>query len=239
MRVPLGSLRAGAKTARDPLGPGGYPTSYSRESLQDAKMQVEELRKATREMRAAEAQLKWGMKREEEKTRRAEKHADDKDVLMFRRTHRNQAARHHESEHKARKEQEISDSRDYQEFKRMQTNQKNEDAQQCIREAYLESKEHSEWHAQLGREVHAEQPRPIIEANIEKHQTIREYKQAERLYEEQEAVDVRTAAEQADLQHKMSQLLRDRELAMHSLERTRMNQKVPIPSGQHLSARPM
>jgi len=52
------------------LRSGGYPLLKTRGSLQDAKMQLEQLKKETLEIRAAEAQLKWGMKREEEAEKR-------------------------------------------------------------------------------------------------------------------------------------------------------------------------
>ena len=60
-------------SARASVRSGGYPILNSKQALQEAKMQLEQLRKETLEIRAAEAQLKLGIKREEEKVRNDER----------------------------------------------------------------------------------------------------------------------------------------------------------------------
>jgi len=220
---------------RTSLKSGGIP---SRESLREAKMQLEQMKKETLEIRAAEAQLKWKMKREEEKLKSGERKADTKEVLTAQRTHRDETARHLEAEAKSRKEQENLHSRNFQQEKRMQKNLQKEDDERRKSQEYLENKEHSEWSVAMAKMAHAERPKPIIQANLEKYQTMAAFRHEERAREMQAANDARASEEQAELEHTMLQLQRERELAVSSLEHTRTNQQFPIPGGQHLAARP-
>merc|ERR1712008_632623 len=70
----------------------------------------------------------------------------------------------------------------------------------------------------------------------EKYHTMAAFRHEEHAREMQEANDARASDEQADLENTMLQLQRERELAVSSLEHTRMNQQFPIPDGQHLAA---
>mmetsp|Transcript_8404 Transcript_8404/g.15766 ORF Transcript_8404/g.15766 Transcript_8404/m.15766 type:complete len:247 (-) Transcript_8404:103-843(-) len=225
-------------SARTSLRSGGCPLLKTRESLQEAKQQLEDLKKETLAMRAAEAQLKWGMKREEEKLRSGERQADAREVLTSRRVQRDEAARHLEAERRSRKEQENRDSRNFQEQKRMQKNQHKDNEERRRTQEYLENKEHSEWSVAMAKAAHAEHPKPIIEANLEKYQTMAAFRHEEHAQEKQEAIDARASEEHAELEHTMLLLQRERELAMGSLEHTRMNQQLDIPNGHHLAARP-
>jgi len=225
-------------SARTSLRSGGYPVLKNRGSLQDAKMQLEQLKKETLEIRATEAHLKWAMKRDEEKLRSGERKADSREVLTSRRAQRDETARHLDAERRSRKEQENLDSRNFQEQKRMQKDLQKEDEERRKSQEYLENKEHSEWSMATAKMAHAERPKPIIEANLEKYQTMAAFRHEEHAREKQEAMDARGSEEHAELEHTILQLQRDRELAMSSLEHTRMNQQLPIPDGQHLAARP-
>jgi len=201
-------------------------------------MQLEQLKKETLEIRAAEAQIKWSMKREEEKLKRGERKADTKEVLTARRMQREETANHLEAETRSRKEQENLDSRNFQQEKRMQKNAQKEDDERRKSQEYMDNKEHSEWSVSMAKKAHAERPKPIIQANLEKYQTMAAFRRDEHAREKQDASDARASDEQAELEHTMLQLQRERELAVSSLEHTRMNHQVPIPGGQHLAARP-
>jgi len=172
------------------------------------------------------------------KLRKGERKADAREVLASRRAHRDETARHLEAERRSRKEQENRDSRNFQHEKRMQKTLQKEKEERRKSEEYLDNKEHSEWSVAMAKMAHAERPKPIIEANLEKYQTMAAFRHEEHAREKQEAMDARASEEQAELEHTMLQLQRERELAMSCLEHTRINQQLPIPDGQHLAARP-
>merc|ERR1719276_154014 len=113
--VPVGVVPSSARAS---VRSGGYPAMNSRDRLQDAKMQLEQMRKETLEIRAAEARLRWGMKREEEKLRTIERQEDASKLLESTSAQRDETARHLEAERRSRKDEEILDSRNFQEHKR-------------------------------------------------------------------------------------------------------------------------
>merc|ERR1719189_110581 len=102
-------------------------------TLEKVKGRIERIRKETREMRAAEAQLKWSMRRDEERLRKGEKRADDKEMLSQRQQTREERARHEEAVRRARRQAEHRDARDYQEQKRSQKMAQKDEEMQCIR----------------------------------------------------------------------------------------------------------
>jgi len=225
-------------SARASVRSGGYPVLNSKEALQEAKMQLEQLRKETLEIRAAEAQLKLGIKREEEKVRNDERRADAREVLTSRREQKDEMARHLEAQRRSQKEQENLNSRSFQEHKRMLKNVQKEEEERRNFDEYDANKEHSEWNVTKAKTVLAERPKPIIEANLEKYQTMAAFRHEEHAREKEETMQTRAAQEHAELEHTMLLLQRERELAMGSLEHTRTNKQLPITGGQHLAARP-
>jgi len=203
---------------------------------QDAKLNIEQLRKETREMRAAEAQLKWSMRRDEERLRKGEKRADDKELLKQKQQTREERARHEEMVRRARRQAEHRDAKDYQEQKRSQKMGQKEEELQLIRDMYLETKDHSEWRVEADILEQAERPGPIIEEHLEKYQTFAEYNREERLRDEAELVEKRIMEAQSDLELKLIKARKEREMAAHNLEHVQAKRSLQIPGNKHLLA---
>lgn len=80
--------------------------------------------------------------------------------------------------------------------------------------------------------------RLIVEEHLEKYKFIAEYNLE---YQAQEALEEREgqlAAEQHEMDHRMMQAEKERDLALESLEHLRTQQPCAVPANRHLAARP-
>jgi len=188
-------------------------------------------------MRVAEAQLKWSMRRDEERLRKGEKRADDKELLSQRQQTREERARHEEAVRRARRQAEHRDAREYQEQKRSQKMAQKDEELQCMNEVYVETKGQSEWRVEADQLAQAERPGAIIEEHLEKYQTFAEYSCEERLRDEAELREKRIMETQSELELKLIQARKERDMAAHNLEHVQAKRTMPIPGNKHIPAR--
>jgi hypothetical protein len=177
------------------------------------------------------------MRRDEERLRKGEKRADDKDILSLRQQTREERAKHEEAVRLARRQAEHRDAMDYQEQKRSQKMAQEEEELQCIRDMYDETKDQSEWRVEMEQVAQAERPVPIIEEHLEKYQTFAEYSREERLHDEAELQEKRIMEAQSELELKLIQAKRERDMVMHNLQHVQAKRKLPIPGNRHLPSR--
>merc|ERR1719410_1221619 len=106
-----------------------------------------------------------------------------------------------------------------------------------MNEAYLETKDQSEWCVEADQLAQAERPRPIIEEHLEKYQTFAEDSREERLRDDAELREKRIMEGQSELELKLIQVRKERDRVAHNLEHLQAKTKMPIPGNKHLPAR--
>merc|ERR1740129_1128482 len=133
----------------------------------------------------------------------------------------------------------ILDSREYQEFKRQAKQCTKEDEQQAKTTLYHETKDASEWVAELKRVLPPERRRLIVEEHLNQYKLLAEYQMEDLHQWNIEQCEAALAREKTEMDHAMSQAKRERDMALQSLEYLRAQQRSAVPQNRHIHTRPL
>lgn len=217
-----------------PHGSGYAP----RLGVEDWRARLEQVKRETREMKAMEAQLKWGMKRDEEKARKVEKVHDKKDLMQWRQDQQRDALDYASAKKRETKLIELQESRDFQETKRAVKQAEKEEQLALAKEQHIETVEHSEWHIELKKVTDAERQRLVIEEHLERYQHFAEHNLEEQQREKQEQRASAQESEEQEMKFMMQKAMADRDKALASLDHFRSTQTIAVTGTHHHPARP-
>lgn len=189
-------------------------------------------------MKAMEGQLKWAMKRDEEKQIKHEGKQDTRDVMEWRQQQAKELAECAGERETQKKGANLEEARMFQEFKRDAKGREFKREAQVIKEQYAEKKENSEWAMDLKRTLPLEERKLIVDANLERYTLMSMYNIEESQKEKIEEKMSRDDAEEADLGFKLLEARRERDAALQSLEFFRSQEKLNMPAGQSIPTRP-
>lgn len=233
-----GAIGATTEAPLAQLRGGGAGSPAPRLSVPDMRSRLEQVRRETREMKAMESQMKFTMRREEEKAKKAERLDDQKELMEWQQEQKRVRSAAGVQRLQEAKVAEVQESRGFQEFKRSAKQAEKEVDNLLITDLYVECKDHSEWRVVDKMKFIVEEERLVIEANLEKYKTVAEASLAE-LQREQEA---QAFSEQERLQQEMKQLMdtakAEREQSLHALEFVRAHKDKQVRAGTHLPSRP-
>ncbi|CAE8619886.1 unnamed protein product, partial [Polarella glacialis] len=198
--------------------------------MEDLKMQLQQLKKETRDMKAVEAQLKFTMRREEDQQKLAVKREDIKGTMEWRQKQQEESLKCAAERQKSTVEAELVENKDFQEFKKIAKHvAANEDLQRTV-DNYLDHKENSEWSAELHRQLHSERQKLEVEDHLEQTNFMAEYRlEEEQNYDIEERKD-RLDAEYREMELKLLQAAKTREFALENLEHVRAHQHSVVPT---------
>lgn len=206
--------------------------------IQDWRSQLEQVRRETRDMKALERKLKFSMDREQEKAKMEEKKADANEIHQWRQQ-QEAVMREHVAETKMmQKVVDLEDSKDFQEFKRSLRPLERDEEARTAKEAYMESKENSEWRVDLTKQVLAERESELLESRLENCRVFAEHNLMEQKRECMDQIEARLAAESREMDFALFEAKRERDLALQGLEHARRNQILAIPENKHLAGNP-
>mmetsp|Transcript_45859 Transcript_45859/g.106602 ORF Transcript_45859/g.106602 Transcript_45859/m.106602 type:complete len:572 (+) Transcript_45859:47-1762(+) len=246
-KSPLAASRGGVATqskvkSKQPLDrPHGPLQRVSSADLLNAdalKAKVEQLRRETREMKAAENTMKWSMRREERQVKREEKVRESKDIMAWRREQADEAQAYEDETNRFRLQAELAENRDYQEFKRDRKEVLREEDLQDIKERYEDDKEYSEWFAAQKRELPLEEQASKVEANIENFRTMQEYQYEEERLRKMEEIEAIQQEQQGQMKLLIHQARQEHDAAQRSLESVQRYGHHPVNVGSHLLGKP-
>jgi len=189
-------------------------------------------------MKAMEAQLKWNMKRSEDKQRKNEAKEDIMDTMKWRQDRKKGLDEYAANRALQEKQVHLKESQEFQEFKRAVHQVAKEDELQNIKEEYLEIKEVSEWNIHLRKTLPEEERRAIEDANLENYALLSEYHMEAMQQERMEQKFAREEAEELSLGYEFMQAQRERDEALQSLEFFRMQQRLGPAHDQDIPTRP-
>jgi len=189
-------------------------------------------------MKSMEAQLKWTMKREEDNQRKNETREDASKLMGWRQDRKKGLKEYGAQRKQDDKLTSLREQRDFQEFKRVVKQVGKEEEPLRANEAYNESKDNSDWAADLKRTMPLEERKLIVDANLEKYTLVSMFHVEESQREKLEQKIVREELEETDLSHQMLQARKERAAALQSLEIIREQQRLSAPASRHIASRP-
>lgn len=196
------------------------------------------MRREAREMKAMEAQLKWNMKRMEDKQRKSEGKEDSLDLMKWRKERKQGLTEYAANRALHDKQVNLKESQDFQEFKRAVHQVAKEDELQNMKEEYLETKDVSEWNTHLRKTIPEEERQAIVDANLENYALLSEYNMEAMQHEKMDQKLAREDAEELSLGYQFMEAQRERDEALQSLEFFRMQQRLGPAQGQDIPTRP-
>lgn len=183
-----------------------------------------------------EAQMRWNMKREEDKQRKQEKSFDRKQHLVDQQEFK-AGIQERDRERKAENAQkDIEESRDFQETKRAVRQAAKDEEINLNKDAYVESKENASYIVEQTKLLAAERAQTRIEDNLERYQLVAEYNLDQQQREKMEEREAQLAFEQQEMTHKMRQVKLERDRALECLEHLKNNQHRTVNSQNHMVA---
>lgn len=185
-----------------------------------------------------EGQLKWAMKRDEDKLIKRETEEDVKDVMQWRQVQVTDVAECAADRERQKKNGDLEESRLFQEFKRdAKSRDFKRDAEQ-VKNEYNEKKENSEFVMDLKRSQPLEERKQIIDANLERYTLVSMYNIEESQREQIEMKMAREDEEEMGLGLEMMEARKERDEALKSLELFRAQQRLNMPLEMQIPSRP-
>merc|ERR1712135_225083 len=166
-----------------------------------------------------ENNIKWSMKRDEQRHVKHEKIADSAEIMNHRRQDAEGMKAQIAAKTKASRDKALFASKERQHFKRDLKAVVHDEFLNEVKEASDESRFHSAWAADLARSVGPAERRQQIEAHLEQYQTV-----AEHSLQEQQRVKVEMHEEQQQMEFAMFEAQMEREKVMRSLEHCKVRQ---------------
>lgn len=189
-------------------------------------------------MKAMEGQLKWAMKREEDKLIKRETEKDAKDVMQWRQEQVTDLAECAADRERQKKSGYLEESRVFQEFKRDAKSREFKRDAERVKQEYIEKKENSEFVIDLKRSQPIEERKQIIDANLERYTLVSMYNIEESQREQIEMKMAREDEEEMSLGLEMMEARRERDEALKSLELFRAQQRLSLPLETQIPSRP-
>lgn len=193
------------------------------------QQELERLRREAREMKSAEAQVKFNMRREEQKQKKLEKDRDAQELLEWRSQQRDEAIAYSDYTKRQQRAMELEDRQNFHEYKRVVREVRQAELAQEIHEEYVSAKESSEYRVEMQRIEQEEERRELLEARKETIRTLSAAKADEKAREDREEQEARDANDQAEMEHQMMLAQRERDQALVNLESVRAHLREPLP----------
>lgn len=224
---------------RNPAIGVGYPRGpRSNVGIEDWRQKLEKMQKEAREMKAMEAQLKWNMKREEDKMRKQITKEDARDLAIWRREQEEDIAQYASKRAQENKLIELEESRDYQEFKRYVHNEQKECEIIDNKDQYAETKFNSDWDVELKRTVPLQENKERVDANLERLAHIANYKMEKDREEKFEENLARDLEENTLMQYQLQKAKEEKDEALRNLDFFRIQQQCAISTENDIASRP-
>lgn len=206
--------------------------------IEDWQQKLEQMRREAREMKAMEGQLKWAMKRDEDKLIKRETEKDAKDVMQWRQEQVTDLAECAADRERQEKNGYLEESRMFQEFKRDAKSREFKRDAERVKQEYIEKKENSEFVIDLKRSQPIEERKQIIDANLERYTLVSMHNIEESQREQIEMKMAREDEEEMSLGLEMMEARRERDEALKSLELFRAQQRISMPLEMQIPSRP-
>jgi len=239
-QIPVSRVsRPPARRASAPLAKSGMPPrTVTDMTIEDWQRQLEQVKRETREMKAMEQGAKWQMKREEDIKKKEDYKAATDDIQHWRVDASNGMRDYIKDVKVGTKKMELIENRDFQDFKREHKNEEKQIDQLNIKECYEDTKDISEWEAQISKDKAPEERRLIIEANLEKYQLFAEYNTAEAAFEDAEEQDSKALDRQLLMNIELDRAREEQELAAKSLEHARQAHEHAVAGADRVELQP-
>lgn len=217
----------------------GYPRGpRSNVGIEDWQQKLEQMRREAREMKGVEAQLRWQMKRDEDKTRKNETREDASKIMQWRQEQKQGLQEYAADRALGDKITTLKESKDFQEFKRAVKQEDKEEEIQEAKELYNETKDNSEWTVEQKRTIPLEEQKLIVDQNLERYTLLSMYNIEESQREKYDARVAREELEETTLGYAMLEARKERDAALQSLEYFRQHQRESMPANKHIQSRP-
>lgn len=213
-----------------PRGAGGPPRSNV--GIEDLQQKLEQMRREAREMKAMEGQLKWTMKRDEDKQKSQDSRQDKLAVMKWRQEQAKGLQEYAGDRANNFKLTNLRDQRDFQEFKRSAKKSDQEEDLQQMKDQYVESKDVSEFATEMKRIVPIEDRKVLIDQNLDRCALMSMYALEESQREKQQQTYDRNEFEEVELGHQMLQASKERDSALQSLEFFRLQSRQTTENSQ-------
>lgn len=196
--------------------------------LEEMKKELQKAQQEVRMMKAQTGSIHIKMHREEKKQAVGERKADHADLVKWRRQFESGLREQRAKVAQESLKQELGENKDYQEFKRKTKQDAREKGIELTGDAYLEHKEHSEWHAERRRAEQAERIRHGIEESLGQLQHMGECQ-----LEEQRRQDLEERQDRLERYHEEATLMllkaqQEREQHLHDLTHAQAHQEKPV-----------
>jgi len=215
------------------------PAPRSNVGIEDWKQQLEQMRREAREMRSMDSDLKWRMKREEDKQRNNEAKEDTKDLMEWRKEQKIQQQEYGKTRAEKHKREALEESKDFQDFKHVAKQVELANELEKSKELCLVDKEYSEWMAESNNGKHREERQNTVDMHLEQYALASTYKIEEAQREKIERKIARMEDEEAELGFAMLEARREREAAIQSLEHVKKLERTPVNGALHIASRPI
>lgn len=207
-------------------------------TAEDYRRKLDQIRRETREMKAMENNLKWNMNREEDKTQKIERKADQKNLMEHRQQESADMKQLQAEISKDRQINDLSEGKHFQEFKRVAKAEDHVEEAQRQHNEYCETKDHSDWQVEALKELNSVRQGIEIEDRVVHHQFIKEYRADQKDQEKEEQLSGLMLTKQLDLDNEIQAARQERDAALQSLEVVRSKQHVPVSPERHMGSRP-
>jgi len=197
------------------------------------------MRREAREMRSMDSDLKWRMKREEDKQRNNEAKEDTKDLMEWRKEQKTQQQEYGKTRAEKHKREALEESKDFQDFKHVAKQVELANELEKSKELCLVDKEYSEWMAESNNGKHREERQNTVDMHLEQYALASTYKIEEAQREKIERKIARMEDEEAELGFAMLEARREREAAIQSLEHVKKLERTPVNGALHIASRPI
>lgn len=192
---------------------------------------LEDTKREVREIRAAEAQARWNLTRDEKKERVYEEKTETEEIRDWRWKQSDEMKVFVDEQDHEIRTVELKESKDFQEFKREYKKDIKEEEQKFIHEVYVDDTDHAAWRAELAREA-SRRERELVVEKVEEVQETRELRQG-RQQQEQAIQEQERALEQSlEISNLARQLALEKEQLLQTLEYTRGCQRATAPAAR-------
>lgn len=232
-----GTLVGGIAAAGVPLGVGpptmvAVSPEQQQGAVQEFRRLLEETRREVREIKAAEANMRWNMERHDKATKLQEQKEHDDEIRDWRQGQQDAMNAYIAEKTHETKLAELQDSRNFVEFKREVRGIEKAENQKIVHETYLEGIENAVYREAVAKELELED-KEVAKQKIEKVLDQRDIKKARKISEQQEAENNRRFEADLEMSHLARQLAREKDTLLQSLEHTRACHRAQLQQRGH------
>jgi hypothetical protein len=202
------------------------------------RQKLEQAKREAREMRAMEAEVKWKMKRDEEKQKQYETREDEREIMLWRQDRKKGLTEYASQSRQHDKIETLRDAREFQDFKRYAKQADKEDEMQLTTELYKETKEYSDYHVDLKRILPLEEEKRVVDDNLERYTTLAMHQHEMVQIEKLETKLAREQEEDTKMADQLLQAKKARDEALQSLEYVRAKGQMLVSTNRDIRPRP-